>query len=273
MTGVSKNEILGHTEFSQAFPFFGTSQPVLLDLIDAPDEIITSCNPPITRTGNSLNTEWFIPSMYSGRGAYLRVRASPLHDNGSRRIGAIETIQDISEVKELQELLKNAKNGFVSDVLMKYPIPDTGDPANPPDDDAKTPGILSLLYLSNALKMAQDCISILDLSGRCIWVNDAFAHTISPMDNEVLIGKSLARFIAPEDRKNTLDCLSKVRKIGSERITLSLLTPFGRIPAEASLSSIFDHEGGILGYLSIIRHGEPHHEKQQSKNVFRKNNP
>jgi PAS domain S-box-containing protein len=268
MTGVSKNDILGHTEFSHAFPFFGTSQPNILDLIDAPDELITSCNPPVTRSGNSLSSEWFIPFLYSGRGAYLRVRASPLHDNENRRIGAIETIQDISEVKELQELLRNAQSGFISDALLKSSIPVVRDPADPILDEGKDPGILSLLYLSNALKMAQDSISILDLSGRCIWVNDAFTHTVSPGKDDILTGKSFARFIAPEDRKNALDCLRNVRKSGNERIALSLLTSSGRVPAEASLSSICDGGGGILGYLSIIRHGEPGREKLQPKKRF-----
>jgi PAS domain S-box-containing protein len=169
-------------------------------------------------------------------------------------------------------LLKNAKNGFVSDTLRKIPMPDTSDPVSPAHAETKTPGVLSLLYLSNALKMAQDSISILDLSGRCIWVNDAFADTISPKKDEVLIGKSFARFIAPEDRKKALDCLTDVRKSRSKRLTLSILTPSGRIPAEASLSSIIDSEGGILGYMSIIRHGEQDREKQQSKMGSRKNN-
>jgi PAS domain S-box-containing protein len=130
----------------------------------------------------------------------------------------------------------------------------------------KTPGVQSQLYLSNALKMAQDSISILDLSGRCIWINDAFVTVISPRKDEMLIGKSFARFIAPEDRKNALDCMTDVRKSGNKRITLSLLSPSGRIPAEASVSSINDNEDGIIGYMTIIRQAEQDHGKLYSKN-------
>jgi PAS domain S-box-containing protein len=268
MTGVGKDDILGHIEFSHAFSLFGTSQPVLLDLIDAPDEIISSCDPPVTRSGNTLSSEWFIPSLYSGRGAYLRVRASSIFDSENRRIGAIETIQDISEDKELQELLRSAHNGIVSDSLMKSSIPVVRSPADPILNEGKDHGILSLLYLSNALKMAQDSISILDLSGRCIWVNDAFTHTVSAGKGDVLTGNSFARLIAPEDRKNALDCLRNIRKSGNKRIGLSLLTPSGRVPAEASFSSICDSGGGVLGYLSIIRLGEAGLEKLQSKKRF-----
>jgi PAS domain S-box-containing protein len=241
---------------------------ILIDLIDAPDDEIKKYYPDMKREGSSIVANVFVPSLYSGRGAYLWAKVSPLYDNEGRRIGAIEVIRDISQLKELQELLKNAKNGFVSDTLNRISMPDAVDPVHPSHDERITPGVLSLLYLSNALKMAQDSISILDLSGRCIWINDAFASALSLKKDEVLIGKSFARFIAPEDRKDALDCLTDVRKSGNKRIALSLLTPSGRIPAEASLSSINDSEGQILGYMTIIRHAEKDREKQSFKNGF-----
>jgi PAS domain S-box-containing protein len=239
-----------------------------IDLIDASDEEIKKYYPDMKREGSSLVSKVFVPSLYSGQGAYMWTKASPLHDQEGKRIGAIEIIRDISEVKELQELLKNAKDGFVSDTLRLISIPDAADPKYPVHDEIKTPGVLSLLYLSNALKMAQDSISILDLSGRCIWINDAFASTLSLKKDEVLIGKSFARFIAPEDRKDALDCLTDVRKSGNKRISLSLLTASGRVPAEASLSSINDSDDQILGYMIIIRHAEQDREKHQFKDSF-----
>ena len=105
----------------------------------------------------------------------------------------------------------------------KISTPYPRDPVHPENDEIKLPGVLSLLYLSNALKMAQDSISILDLSGRCIWVNDAFSGTISLKKNDSVIGRSFAQFIAPEDRKIALDCLIDVRKSGNKRI-ISFIT-------------------------------------------------
>jgi PAS domain S-box-containing protein len=273
ITGVKKEEIIGKSSYAQAIPFFGTSGPVLIDLINANDEDIQRLNPDITgrnihREGSFISGETFAPGLYGNKGAYLWEKAGPLMDDKGKRNGAIEVIRDISQIKELQELLKNAKNGFVSDTLRKISLPDVIDPVHQGHDERITPGVLSLLYLSNALKMAQDSISILDLSGRCIWINDAFASALSLKKDEVLIGKSFARFIAPEDRKDALDCLTDVRKSGNKRIALSLLTPSGRIPAEASLSSINDSEGQILGYMTIIRHAEKDREKQPSKNGF-----
>ena len=74
MTGVSKNEILGHTEFAHAFPFYGTSRMILIDLIDASDDEIKKYYPDLKREGRSLVTKIFAPSLYSGQGAYLLAR-------------------------------------------------------------------------------------------------------------------------------------------------------------------------------------------------------
>jgi PAS domain S-box-containing protein len=273
ITGVKKEEIIGKSNYAQAIPFFGPSGPVLIDLINANDEDIQRLNPDIPgrnidREGSFISGETFAPGLYGNKGAYLWEKAGPLMDDKGKRIGAIEIIRDISQVKELKELLKNAKNGFALDTLRKNSLPDIIDPVHQGHDGSIPLGVLSLLYLSNALKMAQDSISILDLSGRCIWINDAFASALSLKKDEVLIGKSFARFIAPEDRKDALDCLTNVRKSGNRRIALSLLTPSGRIPAEASLSSINDSEGQILGYMTIIRHAEKDREKQSFKNGF-----
>jgi PAS domain S-box-containing protein len=266
MTGVRKNDILGHADFAHAFPFYGIPRTILIDLIDASDDEIKKYYPDMKREGSSLVSKVFVPSLYSGQGAYLWTKASPLHDQEGNRIGAIEIIRDISEIKELQELLKNAKDGFVSDTLHLISIPDAADPKYPVHDEIKTPGVLSLLYLSNTLKMAQDSISILDLSGRCVWVNDAFANFVSLKKNETPLGKSFAQFIAPEDRKLALDSLIDVRKNGNKQISLSLLTSTGRVHAQASLSSIMDHEDTILGYMTIIHRTDESHEKQIPKN-------
>ncbi len=265
MTRVDKNKILGHNDFSHSFPFYGTSRLTLIDLVEKSDDEIKNYYPQMKHDGRSLVAEIFVPSLHSGNGAYLLARASPLYDDEGRRIGAIEVIRDISQVKELQELLKNTKNGFVSETLGKISTPHIIDGVHKGQDEIKTPGALSLLYLSNALKMAHDAITILDLSGRCIWVNDTFTNTISIKKNDILLGKSFAQFVAPEDRKIALDSLIDVRKRGNKRIALSLLTTSGRIPAEASMSSIIDNEDGLLGYMTIIHNIDQDKKKYPSK--------
>jgi PAS domain S-box-containing protein len=268
MTGVNKNQILGHNDFSHAFPFYGSSRVTLIDLIEESDDAIKNLYPRMKREGRSLLAEVFVPSLHFGKGAYLWLKASPLYDEDGSRIGAIEVIRDISEVKELQELLKNAKTGFISETLKKISNPGTIDEDQFLQNKKQTPGVLTLLYLSNALKMAHDSITILDLSGRCIWVNEMFARTISSKKNEILIGRSFAQFIAPEDRKIALDSLIEVRKHGNKLVALSLLTSSGRIAAEASLSSIIDNEDELLGYMTIIRNINQEKQKRKNKNML-----
>ena len=46
--------------------------------------------------------------------------------------------------------------------------------------------------------MARDCILILDLTARCVWVNDALISLVGAHGRTELIGKSLATYVAPE---------------------------------------------------------------------------
>jgi hypothetical protein len=57
-----------------------------------------------------------------------------------------------------------------------------------------------------------------------------------------------------------------VRKYGNKRIALSLLSSSGRIPAEASLSSIIDNEDELLGYMTIIRNINQNTQNHTLKN-------
>jgi PAS domain-containing protein len=109
------------------------------------------------------------------------------------------------------------------------------------------------MYLSNALMTTGDCITIIDLSARCIWVNDAFVSLLGAGSSEGIIGKSVARFIATEMRKPVLDHLSDARRHGYALFPLSLITPAGRVPVEAGVSVVADDGGSPLGYMAILR--------------------
>ena len=101
LTGVSRNEVVGSSRYDRAFVTNGTPRPVLIDLLEAPDDEIRNAYSPVTREGSSLIAEVFIPSFHSGRGAFVWMKASPLYDPAGNKIGAIEIIRDISKVKEI----------------------------------------------------------------------------------------------------------------------------------------------------------------------------
>ncbi|MCK4258944.1 MAG: diguanylate cyclase [Halanaerobiales bacterium] len=106
MTGVSKEEIIGKTDYAYTLPFYGYPRPALIDLIvDNNDELIKlyEC---VKKDRNKLCTEIFVPSLYNGKGASLWAAASPIYDSDGNLVGAIESIRDITARKEAEERLQ-----------------------------------------------------------------------------------------------------------------------------------------------------------------------
>ncbi|MEN6397243.1 MAG: PAS domain S-box protein [Methanoregula sp.] len=96
LTGLSRAEILGTGEYLRSLPFYGTARPLLIDLLDTPDEEIIRYYKDMRRNGPALEAETFCPQLNSGNGIRFWIRAAPLMDGEGNRIGAIETIHEIS---------------------------------------------------------------------------------------------------------------------------------------------------------------------------------
>jgi PAS domain S-box-containing protein len=120
----------------------------------------------------------------------------------------------------------------------------------------KNNGIIQQFHLSNALKLAQDYIVILDRTGKCVWANDALVGVVHAETCADLEGKSIALYIAPEYRKIALNSLMEIKKSGNKTIQLMMLSSSGRMPVEANLSAITTEEGDLFGYLAIARNVE-----------------
>ncbi len=108
MTGVRKEEILGQGDHAYALAFYGTRQPIIIDLLDAPHEQIPEGFDRFERRGETIFAERFIPSVYGGRGAHIFVAATPLLDAHGQRCGAIESVRDITDRKRAEEALQRA---------------------------------------------------------------------------------------------------------------------------------------------------------------------
>jgi PAS domain S-box-containing protein len=255
LTGVGRNEIIGYSRYDHAFITKGTPRPVLIDLLEAPDAEIGNHYSHVTREGSSLVAECYMPSLFSGRGAYVWMKASPLFDPAGNKIGAIEIIRDLSKVKEIEESL-HFSTGSGPDIRGTWSMPADSSRGFPDQGTIDTPGIFSPLYLSQALKTAQDYIAILDKSGKCLWANDSLVHAVKAEHSSDLAGKSLALFIAPEFRKLALNCLTDARKNGHKIIPLMMLSASGRIPVEASISAIMAKNGNFFGFFTVARNVE-----------------
>lgn len=251
LTGVKKEEILFKGGYAHAFPFYGESRPILIDLIDASDEEVAKYYPDARRAGSTLEAAVFAPAVSDWKGSYLWGKASPLFDPAGNRLGAIETIRDISDSRHFP--VQAAADGGQEPGTRKGPssVPSLVPAASA--HNGRSPELLSLIYLSNALRNAQEGITILDLSARCVWTNDALIAMIGAGNSDAVIGKSIAHFIASELQKATLDRLLEVRKNGHASFPLFLMTSHGRVPVEASVSLVSDDAEKLLGYMAIMR--------------------
>ncbi|MCK9591554.1 MAG: PAS domain S-box protein [Methanoregula sp.] len=149
-------------------------------------------------------------------------------------------------------LLKHAKNA-VSGTINDVSIPDAGDNDSPDHETIKISAIVNQLTLTNALKMAQDYIAILDLSGKCLWANDAMVNAMDAGDYHRLAGRNLALYIAPEYQKIALNSLVEAKKNGHKTVPLMFFSSSGRVPVEVNLSTIHAEDGDISGFLAIAR--------------------
>ena len=259
LTGVKKEEILGKTSYSRAFPFFGTSRPVLIDLIDANDEDLQKLYPimdriTIHREGAFITAETSAPWLHGHKGGRLWVKAGPLTDENGKRTGAIEILRDITEHRNIEKYLSTLS------LVPGHPVKNISDVTTHTTEGLGSisfnQDILSYQYLSNALKHAGDYLAIIDLSGKCLWVNDAMTSSVHSGASSELIGASFAQFIAPEFRKIALDSLNAVRKEGISKINSMLMSSHGRIPVEVCFSPVNDEKNQLLGYLVIARSGK-----------------
>ena len=66
----------------------------------------------ITHEGDALIAEAFCPALYNNKGAWLFVKASPLHDQACNIIGAIESIRDITDRKQVEDAIRTSEEKY-----------------------------------------------------------------------------------------------------------------------------------------------------------------
>ncbi|WP_207642066.1 sensor domain-containing diguanylate cyclase/phosphohydrolase [Syntrophomonas zehnderi] len=103
LTQFKSLEMLGKNNFGYTLPFYGQSQPALIDIVMIPPAERQQKYPGVSDENGILSLEGFFPLIAGG--AYLQCKAAALFDKDGRVTGAIETIRDISKQKQIEREL------------------------------------------------------------------------------------------------------------------------------------------------------------------------
>lgn len=105
LTGVKAEAIMGKGNHEYALPFYGSRRPILIDLINKPDdELRRQYYSIVKREGDMLiaETETARPR---GKPSVLWAKATPLYNPKGEIIGAIESIRDITEFRKPEKIV------------------------------------------------------------------------------------------------------------------------------------------------------------------------
>jgi PAS domain S-box-containing protein len=108
MTTVAKKDMIGKGNYEYAVPFYGKAQPMLIDKIDEPKDVIEANYQSVRRENGRVSAEVYLPLLRDWKGAYVLATAANLFDSNGEQIGAIESIHDITERKAAEEAIKKS---------------------------------------------------------------------------------------------------------------------------------------------------------------------
>jgi PAS domain S-box-containing protein len=252
-TGLKRQMILGSDRYADVLLQKKGMGPLLIDLLDLPEDEISRNNQDITILGTTLIHEAGISEKEGSRITRYLEKASPLLDkDGTTRNGAIMSIRDITALKMFEESLHKAHG--VSGDMAKLKIEEMTllhDNLVKENESLKMSNADQASYI-NAINSSADLIVVLDNTCRIRKLNYAMAGLIGNKGETEAFGRHISSIIAPEYRKIVLDFIADTEKEINSIIRYSLTTNEGRITVEASVSEIQD-AGETSGYILVQR--------------------
>lgn len=211
LSGVKREEVLGKTDFQNAFEFYKGERPILVDVLDLPPHELARKFPKVRRFGDSIYIEAFIPTMNGGKGAYLWGKATSLVDHEGKVIGAIESIRDISAWKRARESLR------------KIEARDAGT-VSPKDEEVRLLEMKRMRQeLESVLDLMQDAVLLLDKQGTILWANERFIE-MAEGDRQLVLGSSLSVFF-PAEESQILSGREEIMQINLIPLTGNRIVP------------------------------------------------
>src|SRR5256884_571664 len=109
-------------------------------------------------------------------------------------------------------------------------------------------------YAESLIKNAPDAVFVSDLEGKILQANDAVS-TMLGFRTDGLVGRSLVRFIGPEETREFTAALREVVERGVTRnARLNPRSASGEvIPTTLNASALRDPDGKVIGAIGILR--------------------
>ena len=113
LTGMSSEDIIGKGKEEYGAAFYHSNRPVLIDLIDEPDETILQFYSHIERSGTSITAETDFTHV-NGSHLHILLKVSRLYDQSGTVTGAIESIRDITQLKQAEQEIRKSEERYRS---------------------------------------------------------------------------------------------------------------------------------------------------------------
>jgi PAS domain S-box-containing protein len=217
MTGVPAGEMLGKGDHEYAIPFYGQRQPILIDLIFEPDEVIAKRYAHIIHKKDILIADTTHP-LLGGKPVTLMGNASPLYNRQGKVIGAIESIRDITERKRAEDALKESEEKYRTLVE----------------------NVVDIVYRA-------------DSDGTLIFVTPSILPLIGYDTLDGILGHPITSFWAyPEKRDDLIARMKETGYVKDYEVIIRKRDGTG-IPVSISSHFYYDDAGRIAGVEGIIR--------------------
>lgn len=106
MSGIGKEEVLGHDYRAYAEPFFGERRPILVEMLDEEKQGIEPAHPSVKRASRTRVAEICIPGSNGKETCYLWETAALFYDKWGNRVGGIESIRDVTAIRCVEAELR-----------------------------------------------------------------------------------------------------------------------------------------------------------------------